>query len=51
MKSLWTAVVAAFSTFSILPTPRIEWNEYSLRNVLSALPLVGCVIGGWGVVV
>ncbi len=46
MKSLWTAVVAAFSTFSILPTPRIEWNEYSLRNVLSALPLVGCVIGG-----
>ncbi len=46
MKSLWTAVVAAFSTFSVLPTPRIEWNAYSLRNVLSALPLVGCVIGG-----
>ncbi len=48
MKSLWTAVVAAFSTFSVLPTPRIEWNAYSLRNVLSALPLVGCVIGGLG---
>ena len=46
MKSLWTAVAAAFSTFSILPAPRIEWNAYSLRNVLSALPLVGCAIGG-----
>ncbi len=47
MKSLWTAVVAAFSTFSILPTPKIEWNAYSLKNVLSALPLVGAVIGGF----
>ncbi len=46
MKSLWTAVVAAFSTFSVLPTPRIKWDAYSLRNVLSALPLVGVVIGG-----
>ena len=46
MKSLWTAVVSAFSTFSVLPTPRIEWNEYSLKNVLAALPLVGVVIGG-----
>ena len=47
MKSLWTAVAAAFSTFSILPAPRIEWNAYSLKNVLSALPLVGVVIGGF----
>ena len=46
MKSLWTAAVSAFSTFSVLPTPRIEWNEYSLKNVLAALPLVGVVIGG-----
>ena len=46
MKSLWTAVVAAFSTFSVLPTPRIEWNAFSLKNVLAALPLVGVVIGG-----
>lgn len=46
MKTLWTAIVSAFSTFSVLPTPRIEWNEYSLKNVLAALPLVGTVIGG-----
>ncbi len=48
MKSLWTAIVAAFSTFSVLPTPRIAWDRYSLRGVLCALPLVGVVIGGVG---
>ncbi|MBR0507533.1 MAG: adenosylcobinamide-GDP ribazoletransferase [Clostridia bacterium] len=47
MKSLKTAIVSAFSTFSVLPTPRVEWNAYSLRNVLAALPLVGVVIGGF----
>ena len=48
MKSLWTAIVAAFSTFSVLPTPRIAWDRYSLRGVLCALPLVGAVVGGFG---
>jgi adenosylcobinamide-GDP ribazoletransferase len=47
MKSLKTAIVSAFSTFSVLPTPRVEWNAYSLRNVLAALPLVGVAIGGF----
>ncbi|MBQ1820311.1 MAG: adenosylcobinamide-GDP ribazoletransferase [Clostridia bacterium] len=47
MKTLWTAIVSAFSTFSVLPTPRIKWDSYSLRNVLSALPLIGVVIGGF----
>ena len=46
MKSLYTAIVSAFSTFSVLPTPRIEWDSFSLKNVLTALPLVGAVIGG-----
>ena len=46
MKSIWTAVVAAFSTFSVLPTPRISWDRYTLKGVLCALPLVGAVIGG-----
>ena len=47
MKSIWTAVVAAFSTFSVLPTPRISWDRYTLKGVLCALPLVGAVIGGF----
>lgn len=48
MKSLWTAIVTAFSTFSVIPTPRIAWDRYSLKGVLCALPLIGCVIGGVG---
>ena len=48
MRTLWTAVVSAFSTFSVLPVPRIEWRAGSLSGVLSALPLVGAVIGGFG---
>lgn len=47
MKSVWTSIVSAFSAFSVLPTPRTEWNANSLKNVLSALPLVGVVIGGF----
>lgn len=48
MRTLWHAVVSAFSTFSVLPTPRIEWRADSLRGILGALPLVGVVIGGFG---
>lgn len=48
MRSVWHAVIAAFSTFSVLPTPRIEWRADSLRGILCALPLVGAVIGGFG---
>ena len=46
MKTIYYAITAAFSTFSIIPTPRINWERYSLRGILCALPLVGVVIGG-----
>ncbi len=45
MKDLFRAVVAAFSTFSAIPMPHIEWNDRTLRGLLGALPLVGAVIG------
>ena len=48
MRTLWHAVVSAFSTFSVIPTPRIEWRADSLSGILGALPLVGVVIGGLG---
>ena len=46
MKIILHAVVAAFATFSIIPMPRIDWNENSLKGLLGALPLVGAVIVG-----
>ena len=48
MKTVLHAVVAAFSTFSIIPMPAIKWDSNSLKGLLGALPLVGIVIGGAG---
>jgi adenosylcobinamide-GDP ribazoletransferase len=46
------SIVVAFSMFSRIPTPRVEWEAKNMRYALAALPLVGCVIGGvlfgWG---
>jgi len=44
-------VFAAFSMFSALPVPRVEWDRDSLRWMLCAFPLVGAAVGllcwGW----
>lgn len=39
-------ILVAFSMFSALPMPQIEWKEQNLRFSLLAFPLVGLVIGG-----
>ena len=44
MRILETLAVA-FSMFSALPMPRVEWNEDNLRYALCAFPLIGAVIG------
>ena len=44
-KEMGRAVIAAFSTFSVIPTPRIEWSPEALKGMLGALPLVGAAIG------
>lgn len=38
-------IVVAFSMFSALPMPRVEWNEDNMRYSLCAFPLIGGVIG------
>ena len=44
MKMMETIVVA-FSMFSALPMPRIEWNKDNMRYSLCAFPLIGAVMG------
>lgn len=39
-------IVVAFSMFSALPMPQIQWSEGNMRYSLCAFPLVGAVIGG-----
>lgn len=44
-------VAVAFSMFSAIPMPNLDWNEKNMRYALCAFPLVGAVIGlslwGW----
>lgn len=39
------SMVIAFSTYSKIPMPRIEWEEKSMRYSMCFFPLVGAVIG------
>ena len=39
------SIVMAFSMFSTIRMPQIEWSERSMRFMLAAFPLVGVVIG------
>lgn len=42
--SVFKGFVIAFSMFSKIPMPFLEWNEKDLKYVYCFLPLVGCVI-------
>lgn len=48
---LWETAAVAFSMYSALPAPRVDWNENNLRYALAAFPLVGAAQGlfWWGV--
>lgn len=39
------ALVIAFSTYSRLPMPRVEWSEKNMKYAICFFPLVGAVIG------
>lgn len=49
--TLLRSIAMAFSMFSIVPMPRIEWNPKSMRYSLAAFPLIGVTVGlllwGW----
>ncbi len=46
MKSLFRSIAMAFSMFSVIPMPMVEWKKENMKYMLCALPLVGMVIGG-----
>lgn len=43
--NLLRSLVLAFSTFSRIPMPRVEWTPESMRYTMCFFPLVGVVIG------
>ena len=52
--SVLRSIVVAFSMFSRIPTPKVEWEAKNMRYAFAAFPLVGGVIGvaifGWGMI-
>jgi adenosylcobinamide-GDP ribazoletransferase len=40
------SMIIAFSTYSKLPMPRVEWNEKNMKYSLIFFPFIGAVIGG-----
>ena len=45
MKRIYASFVIAFSTYSKIPMPQVEWSEANMRHTLSFFPLVGAVLG------
>ena len=45
------SLLIAFSTYSRIPVPQVEWNEENRRYIMCFFPLVGLVVGlliwGW----
>ncbi len=45
MKRIFNSLIIAFSMYSKLPMPRIEWSKENMRYVMCFFPLIGTVIG------
>ena len=43
---LFKSLISAFSMYSRIPMPQIEWKEENRRYALCFFPLIGAVIGG-----
>ena len=45
MRQLLRSLATAFSMYSSIPVPRVEWREENMRYVMCFFPLVGVVTG------
>jgi adenosylcobinamide-GDP ribazoletransferase len=45
MKDLFASLCIAFSMYSRIPVPQVEWKERSMKYALCFFPLIGVVIG------
>lgn len=46
MKTLLESIDIAFSMYSLIPVPRVDWNEKNMKYALCFFPLVGLAVGG-----
>lgn len=45
MKSILNGFLVAFSLYSAIPVPQVQWQKSTMRWALSFLPLIGIIIG------
>lgn len=45
MKTLLASCAIAFSTYSRLPMPQVDWSRENMRHTLAFFPLVGAAVG------
>lgn len=45
MKSAWSGLLVAFSLYSAVPVPQVQWEKRTMRWALGFLPLVGVLVG------
>ncbi|WP_026665812.1 adenosylcobinamide-GDP ribazoletransferase [Butyrivibrio sp. FC2001] len=43
---IFKSIIIAFSLYSRIPMPVFTWQEKDMKHAISALPLIGAVIGG-----
>ena len=41
------SLALAFSCFSAIPVPQVEWDEHNMRYLMACFPLVGVVVGAF----
>lgn len=46
MKQIVSSLVIAFSMYSKIPMPKVEWSKENMRYAMCFFPLVGVVLGG-----
>lgn len=45
MKNIWRSLCVAFSMYSKIPVPQVEWTKESMKYCICFFPAVGAVIG------
>ena len=46
MKSIVSGLMVAFSMYSAIPVPQVNWEKKTMRWALGFLPLIGVLTGG-----
>ncbi|MDY5331465.1 MAG: adenosylcobinamide-GDP ribazoletransferase, partial [Porcincola intestinalis] len=45
IRNLYESLVIAFSTYSSIPMPRVDWNDENMKYTICFFPLIGAEIG------